>query len=157
RTLRTAGADDLQRAVRYHLSRADEFGPKCGTAEGAGAVVTLSDQIGNVESAILIALNDDILREEGIRAACSLAEFERFTGLGTSLPLERALIAADLLGLQGLRARVRECLGDIALARSDHDGARQRFEEARPLYHRVGNMLSEANCIKGLGDIALAR
>lgn len=32
-----------------------------------------------------------------------------------------------------------------------------RYEEALPLYRRVRGVLGEANCIKGLGDIAVAR
>ena len=31
-------------------------------------------------------------------------------------------------------------LGDIARARSDHDPARSRYEEALPLYRRVGSV-----------------
>jgi tetratricopeptide (TPR) repeat protein len=46
-------------------------------------------------------------------------------------------------------------LGDVALRRSDHEHARSRYEEALPLYRRVGHVLGEANCIRSLGDIAL--
>ena len=48
-------------------------------------------------------------------------------------------------------------MGDIALARSDHEAARRAYEEALPLYRQVGSVLGEANCISGLGDIALGR
>ena len=41
------------------------------------------------------------------------------------------------------------------MRRSDHDGARERYEAALPLYRRVGDVLGEANCIQSLGDIAL--
>ena len=43
------------------------------------------------------------------------------------------------------------------LARSDHTAARDAYEQALPLYRQVGDILGEANCIAGLGDIALER
>ena len=39
------------------------------------------------------------------------------------------------------------------MRRSDHDGARQRYEAALPLYQKIGNVRGEANCVQSLGDI----
>jgi tetratricopeptide (TPR) repeat protein len=88
----------------------------------------------------------------------SLAEFMRFTGLGGTAPLEKAVrIAQNLDSHQNVTANCIRSLGDIAQGRSDYQGARQRYEEALPLYQRVGVILGQANCIRGLGDITLAR
>ena len=105
---------------------------------------------------ILIALNRPEL-DRSVRSACALAELIRFTGLGTPLALEKARDAARSRNDADAEANCIWSLGDIALARSDHDQARDRYEAALPLYRRVGAVLGEANCIRSLGDIALAR
>jgi tetratricopeptide (TPR) repeat protein len=61
--------------------------------------------------------------------------------------------SANALG----EARCIDSLSDIALALSDLNTARARYEEALPLYRGVGYVLGEANCILNLGNIALAR
>jgi tetratricopeptide (TPR) repeat protein len=86
--------------------------------------------------ALILRALDEAQPGLAIQAALSLAEFTRFT---VSLDLEAPLC---------LRRR-------SALAGSDHQGARQRFEEALPLYQRVGAILGQANCIYFLGHIAL--
>ena len=86
-------------------------------------------------------------------------------GAGSSFPLALALLVRS--NRQQSQARehgdtqeVANCiqnLGDIALRRSDHGQARERYEQALLLYRQVGDLLGEAHCIKGLGDIALRR
>jgi tetratricopeptide (TPR) repeat protein len=36
---------------------------------------------------------------------------------------------------------------------SEYGAARERYEEARPIYRDIGDRLGEANCIKALGDV----
>lgn len=55
------------------------------------------------------------------------------------------------------RAEAYLLQGEIALRRSDHDEARRCFQEARPLFERVDDLLGQANCILKLGDVALRR
>ena len=86
-----------------------------------------------------------------------LVRYGRLTG--TSLPglLEVARAAVDRAGTDAQRARLHQALGDLARARSDHDTAHARFEQALLLYQQTGDVLGEAASIQGLGDIALAR
>jgi tetratricopeptide (TPR) repeat protein len=42
----------------------------------------------------------------------------------------------------------------VHLQLAEYPLARQRYEEARPIYHAIGARLGEANCIKSLGEVA---
>jgi tetratricopeptide (TPR) repeat protein len=86
-----------------------------------------------------------------------MSQYMWFTGADLPKLLDRVLAAVRTHGSDAQHARLLHARGDIALERSDHDGARGLYEQARPLYQRVGNVLGEANCFQGLGDIALAR
>ena len=39
---------------------------------------------------------------------------------------------------------------------AEYPAARQRYEQALPIYREIGDRLGEANCIRSLGDVALA-
>ncbi len=53
-----------------------------------------------------------------------------------------------------LNAEARRMLGDVHVRLSELPEARARYEEARPIYHAIGDKLGEANCIKALGELA---
>ncbi|MDO9019984.1 MAG: tetratricopeptide repeat protein, partial [Myxococcales bacterium] len=91
------------------------------------------------------------LRLRFVRAALNASELEeadsQLARVGEPGPAADDSISAQWFKLSG----------DIALRRSDHDAARQRYEQALPLYRKAGDLLGEANCIRSLGDIALRR
>ena len=68
-----------------------------------------------------------------------------------ALPLYR-----QIGSVQG-EANCINSLGDIALARSDHDAARRAYEQALPLYRQVGSVVGEVNCIRGLSNLSSAQ
>ena len=154
-------------------------------------MLLLRPEIANLEGMV------DLAREQGsasraLAAVPGLANLMKFTGLGSPgcigrladaarrtgsiqgsrLPVWLRIRRAGALGPRGGAERFEEALplyrqvgdvqgeancikglGDIALARSDHEAARQRFEEALPLYRRVGAVQGEASCIWGFGEI----
>ncbi|HEX2080299.1 MAG TPA: tetratricopeptide repeat protein [Longimicrobium sp.] len=150
------GPEDLQTTLSHYLELATSLGQKPGREGGAEAVARLTPEIENIETVIAISL-DAPGSSPIIEAAISLAQFARFTGLGTTDLLEKAASVAQTRGVDKLAAACLERLGDIAAARSDHESARTHYEEALPLYRRVLDILGEANCILRLGNIAHAR
>jgi len=148
--------EDRARLVNLFLRRA-ALGEHAGTGKWNDVREELTAEAGNLDAMISVAARVPELPEHVWPAVNGLHELHRFRGLASwaSLPAvaNRFHDAGDLLG----EANCIKSLGDIALARSDHEGARQRYEAALPLFHKVGNVIGEANCIASLGDIALAR
>ena len=147
--------EDLARAVDHYAGMAAALGPKAGEEGGAEAVAGLAAETANIEQMLRSGLKRPEPRSV-IEAAIGFAEFQRFSGLGTAQPLDEAVEASRLIE-DGLAALANFWRGMVASARSDHDGARERYEAALPLYRRVGSVLGEANCIQSLGDIARER
>ncbi|MBV8279936.1 MAG: tetratricopeptide repeat protein [Verrucomicrobia bacterium] len=150
-------SDDLGRAIAHYLGLATCHGKKIGQEGGAEAVARLRPEISNLDGMILNGL-DLPDPDSAILAALRLGSFIGFTGLGTTAPLEKAVTVAEKQNSkQSLAADCMYRLGEIALRRSDYQAAQQRFEQALPLYERVGSVLGQANCIMSLGEIALER
>jgi hypothetical protein len=87
-----------------------------------------------------------------IESAIAVGWFAQLTGMGSAGVLEEASAAAERLGDRSLQAQVREMSGDVALARSDHAGARAAYDQALTLYQRIPEPYSI-----GLAHCRLAR
>jgi tetratricopeptide (TPR) repeat protein len=149
-------AKDRARLIQLFLKRA-ALGESAGTNKWGEVSEVLIAEAGNLDAMIGVAVKERALPEGVWSAVWGLARFHRIMGLAStaSLPAaaERFHDAGSVLG----EANIIQSLGDIALARSDHKGARERYEEALHLYWGLGEKNGRANCIRSLGDIALAR
>jgi tetratricopeptide (TPR) repeat protein len=147
---------DAQLAVDHYLGLAQHEGNRVGAAGGAEAVARLAPEVANVES--MLARTAVARTSVPVSmAVVGWAEMMRFTGLGSMSVIEEIARRTLESGMTEEAAACIQSLGNIALARSDHETARKRYEEALPLYQKVGDLLGEANCIRSLGDIALER
>lgn len=149
-------SEDEARLLSHFFGLAEEQGARVGHAEGAMAIVRLGAEVPNIEVLLHLGLRGEATAV-AIRAARCWARFMLFTGVGSTAPLERAVKVARDLDDPAAAADCIESLADLARMRSDHEGARARYEEARLLYQQLGDRLGEANCIKGLGDLARSR
>jgi tetratricopeptide (TPR) repeat protein len=144
---------DRARIVKVFLEHA-----ALGTnAETNDVSKRLTAEAGNLDAMIAIATRETPLPAGLSRAVRGLAEFHRHTGLASTTSLTDALRAFRRAGDQRNEAICIQSLGDIALARSDHLGASQRYKEAISVYRSVDDDNGRANCIRSLGDIAVRR
>ncbi len=144
---------DMDHTVRHYMDLAKQ-GERAGGIDGGKIHDRLKPEMGNIEAAIRLGLKGALWQ----RAVDSALQFGRFAALiGQGLPalLEAAAGSAGLRRDYIRQATCIQSLGFIAMQRSDHDGARVRFEEALALYRRLGDVLGEANCIQGFGEIAM--
>jgi tetratricopeptide (TPR) repeat protein/predicted Ser/Thr protein kinase len=145
--------EDLERVMALYVGKA-LHGERVGREGGATEVERLAPETGNVE-AMVLARMERPEPMQAIEAALSLGEFYRFTGLGSAGPLERALDLARSVDDSRTEARCLERLGDLALAKSESDLARARFEQAQYLSQRGGDSLGEARALLRLGNVAI--
>ena len=150
------GPADLDRAIGYYAGLAAATGDQVGRAGGGQAAIRLQAETGNLTA--MLGRAAAVERIEDVTSALEgIAQYWRFTGYiqpGLARTAQEAITAC---GTARQQARALFALAALAYDRSDHDGARGRYEQALPLFRQVGDVLGEANCIQALGDIALAR
>jgi tetratricopeptide (TPR) repeat protein len=165
-----ASEEEAAKAQQHFLEIA-LLGNKVGRSGGREALALLSEEHPNAVWAVMRALHtsppDKTVNKAAViaavEAAVALGEFSRFSGIGDTGLLQLAARRSHDFQFKLGEANCIKSLGNIALERSDHATARQRYEEALPLYREVAALypkeakLGEANCIRSLGDIALRR
>jgi tetratricopeptide (TPR) repeat protein len=147
---------DLDRAVGHYAQLAAIVGDQIGRRDGNHAVVRLQAETGNIAAMLAHAAADGRISRlaAGIHG---LVDYWRYTGL---IQPELVAIAEHAIKAHGnsvQQASTWLALGDLSLARSDLDGARDHYDDALSLFQQAGDQLGEANGIKSLGDIALRR
>ena len=147
---------DLDQAVSHYAQLAGVTGGQVGRRGGARAVARLQAETGNIAAMLERAAAAGRV-DELAESLFGLVEYWRHTGFTQPALAEVAERAIEAHGTPFQRAQTWKAFGDLAYYRSDHDGARARYEQALPLYQQAGSVLGEANCIRRLGEIAQAR
>jgi hypothetical protein len=140
----------------HFLQLAEVHGDRIGETEGAGSVGRLAAELPNLDAAqgVAIAVGD---LAAALSASRGISTVMQFTGLGSPTTLRDLATACRETGSTLGETNCIQSLGDIALERSDHEAARNAYEQALPLFRQVGSILGEANCIQSLGTITLER
>jgi tetratricopeptide (TPR) repeat protein len=156
RALHPPEGDEAVLWCRHYLTLARDVGGRIFKAEGASAVIRLTPELPNIQSALQRAVEGEMWTE----AAAALDGAYRVmsvTGAGSLATLEALAGACHAANDLHAEARSRYFLGVVALDRSEYDMAFEAYKQALPLYRQLGDVLGETKCIVGLGDIALDR
>lgn len=146
--------EDRDRAIAHYLDLASQFGKRLGTNEGAEVLQQLGAETGNIESILLLGLEQPD-PTAAINAAQNLAATILYSGQGTSRILEKACTVAERRGDTLSQAHCYRRLGDIAMVRASLSHATQRYEQARVLYEKQRKPVLAAECTQSLAEIAL--
>jgi tetratricopeptide (TPR) repeat protein len=147
---------DWSLVIAYYSQLADQLGRKVGETGGAEAGRRLTAETANLTATLLAGLGEDDAGP-ALAGISGAARFASFTGADLAQLADSSLQLIRTLPVDGRVAGALKGLGDIALARSEHEEARARYEEALPMYRQVRDILGEANCITSLADMALER
>jgi len=147
-------AGDRDQWPRHYLAMTRRLGEAIGRQEGAGAVSRLAAEFANIEASVRAVLRAG-RRDEAMAALDGFRRLAFLASVATPVLSELAEACRVENDLRG-EANCIKGLGEIALLRSDHEAARNAFEEALPLYRTAGSLRGEANCLHGHGEIALA-
>jgi RNA polymerase sigma factor (sigma-70 family) len=118
-----------------------------------GAIERLKPELRNIEVAIQEGLASSI--DEAWRASLALANTMLRTGIGSLAFLEE--IVTHMPAEQSRAARLRHAIGSIAVARTLFPVADRQLNAALQEFSAQGDRQGRAECLKALGELALAQ
>ena len=133
--------NDWQHAIAHYGELADSLGNHVGRPGGGEAITRLRREAANITATVMQILAGEH-PERGYPAVHAFINAARFSGIEVAPIADSLLAAAQRTGDPTALANAEAHLGHLALARSDHDGAREAYERALPLYTRIDERYS---------------
>jgi TIR domain len=132
-------AEDRARLVNLFLQRAAR-GNYAGTDKWGEVREELIAEAGNLDAMISVGVREPELPKSLGAAVIGLKELHRLNDLASCASLPAAAKRFHQVGDLSSEAACVVSLGEIALARDDHEGAGKRFEAALPLFQKIGEV-----------------
>jgi hypothetical protein len=148
--------EDWARATAHFVALAETLGSRAGQPGGREALTALAADGANIKTALIARLTGPT-PGPAYDPARRLLIAATFNGADVADVAVTLLEAAKRSDDPQILADSLAGLGRMAFARSDHDAARDAYNQARPLYEQIGDVRGQADCIQALGDIALHR
>lgn len=149
---RPLGDDGLGEVARHYINLARVLSMGVGAANGSSAAARLVAEAANIEVMVTYGLATTDPVEAG-HAACALADYTRYTGIGGSELLTNAVLAARRVGDVRLEAECIYHLADLDLRQSRLSSALDNFRQAAQLFEREGDLHFVADSTKHIGDV----
>ncbi|MFY0527640.1 FAD-dependent oxidoreductase [Archangium gephyra] len=154
RSTRPARPDDTKKLIGFYFSLARRLGPRIGKANGHEALNQLAEEIDNLEELLARELEGED-PDAAIDTALDLSDFIRFSGRGSTRPLEKA---REVAKQQENNVKEAQCLLALSrfhlLRRPQYGIARQHLQEALRLFELEGDARGVAASIRELGHTA---
>lgn len=146
----------FERTRKYYFALLHLHGPAPGNLDIAGGIRRLTPEIGNVSR--LMADNSDFADDElATEYIERFANFGRFSGISSIETLASVAENAGSQQCMTVRARALLKAGEVALHHGRLENAKDLITACTPLFGELDEPISDATCVKMLGDIEFAR
>jgi tetratricopeptide (TPR) repeat protein len=149
--------EGAKRVIDFYFGLIRQFHQRVARNNRNEAKKRLGGEIDILEGLLLRELKSET-PDEAIDATLDLAYFVRFSGKGSDLPLDCARQVARKRNDLRREAQCLLALGSLRLLRRPrYDEARNLIEQAIQLFQQLGDLPSQAKCLRELGHTAVSQ